>query len=97
MIDMSILWALVLALFALNHEPSNAKTERQSTRSVPDIRQLSLLKLPVTQSFNARFRRRSWRRIRSGFCQMASRRHAHFTRRDSRSCSCKYCDGLLAG
>lgn len=85
MIDMSILWALVLALFALNHEPSNARTERQSTRSVPDIRQLSLLKLRVTQSFNARFTMGSSLRIQSGFCQMASRRRAHFMRRNSRS------------
>lgn len=28
MIDMSILWALVLALFALNREPSNERTGR---------------------------------------------------------------------
>jgi hypothetical protein len=29
MIDMSILWALVLALFALNREPPNERTGRQ--------------------------------------------------------------------
>jgi hypothetical protein len=29
MLDMSILWALVLALFALNREPSSERTGRQ--------------------------------------------------------------------
>ena len=29
MINMSILWALVLALFALNREPSSERKERQ--------------------------------------------------------------------
>jgi len=29
MIEMSILWALVIALFALNREPSNERTAQQ--------------------------------------------------------------------